>query len=56
MAVWKFRSVYIHIIHYVLTHEYPHTIMSLFPFAFITDFLVTVNVAPHECVIRTGQP
>ena len=20
------------------------------------DFLVTVNAAPHECVIRTGQP
>ena len=20
------------------------------------DFLVTVKVAPHECVIRTGQP
>ena len=20
------------------------------------DFLVTVKVAPHECIIRTGQP
>ena len=20
------------------------------------DFLVTVKAAPHECVIRTGQP
>ena len=20
------------------------------------DFLATVNAAPHECVIRTGQP
>ena len=23
---------------------------------FLYDFLVTVKVAPHECVIRTGQP
>ena len=22
----------------------------------IYDFLVTVKAAPHECVIRTGQP
>ena len=29
----------------------------LFSFtAFYHDFLVTVKVAYHECVIRTGQP
>ena len=22
----------------------------------LLDFLVTVKAAPHECVIRTGQP
>ena len=22
----------------------------------LLDFLVTVNAAPHDCVIRTGQP
>ena len=27
---------------------------SLLPI--LLDFLVTVKAAPHECVIRTGQP
>ena len=26
------------------------------PFEVLYDFLVTVKAAPHECVIRTGQP
>ena len=25
-------------------------------FNVLLDFLVTVKAAPHECVIRTGQP
>ena len=29
--------------------------MSLWDLILI-DFLVTVKAAPHECVIRTGQP
>ena len=31
-------------------------ISELFKFQTIFDFLVTVKVAPHECVIRPGQP
>ena len=26
------------------------------PLSVLLDFLVTVKAAPHECVIRTGQP
>ena len=25
-------------------------------YSVLLDFLVTVKAAPHECVIRTGQP
>ena len=27
-----------------------------FTIPILLDFLVTVKAAPHECVIRTGQP
>ena len=30
--------------------------MDLEPHVILYDFLGTVNAAPHECVIRTGQP
>ena len=33
----------------------PYLMWILFDFVFF-DFSLTVKAAPHECVIRTGQP
>ena len=30
--------------------------LSHLPICVLYDFLLTVKAAPHECVIRTGQP
>ena len=35
--------------HSLLRYKYMYALVLL-------DFLVTVKAAPHECVIRTGQP
>ena len=30
-------------------------VKTIFPYFLIFDFSLTVKVAPHECLIRTGQ-
>ena len=41
MRIWQLDYIYV-------KTEYKYGILL--------DFLVTVKAAPHECVIRTGQP
>ena len=39
-----------------LVKSLPYTSMLAYPAELLLYFLLTVKAAPHECVIRTGQP
>ena len=41
---------------FIKVHEFSNYISLTTNYKVLYDFLVTVKTAPHECVIRTGQP